>query len=61
MENGTEYPYLVRNNAGGMDLMVERDSGNPVLILTGKPLYSRAFWKKIGKLVENALFEMEEL
>lgn len=51
-------PQLVRNSAGGIDLLVERDSGNEVLILTGKPECSKEFWEKIQRLAEVALNEM---
>jgi len=59
MNDKKEYPYIVKNNAGGVNLMVERDSGNPVLILTGKPTYSKVFWEKLRILTKEALIEME--
>jgi hypothetical protein len=55
-----ETPYLVRNKVGGIDLMVERDRGNPVLVLTGNQKYSIPFWKKLRRLAEDALIDMGE-
>ena len=31
-----KHPVTIENYAGGLDLLVERDSGNEVRILTGK-------------------------
>lgn len=31
-----KHPTTIENSAGGLDLMVERDAGNEVRILTGK-------------------------
>ena len=53
-------PQLIRNSAGGIDLLVERDSGNEVLIRTGKPECSKEFWEKMKDLAEVALNEMEQ-
>lgn len=52
-------PELETNWANGIDLIVERDSGNPVRILTGKPSASRRFWKQIQKSAEIALDELK--
>jgi hypothetical protein len=51
---------LVQNSAGGVDLMTERDAGNAIRILTGKPEYSRAFWKKIQMASKDALAILEK-
>lgn len=51
--------YLVDNWAGGVDLMVERDSGNTVSILTGKGDYSLKFWHKLSELCNNAIDALE--
>lgn len=48
------------NMAGGIDLLVERDAGNEVRILTGKPSNSLAFWKHLKELAEVAIFELED-
>ncbi len=51
-------PSLIWNDAGGINLIVDKDGGNPVLILTGKKANSRRFWRKIQKLAAQALDEM---
>lgn len=45
---------IVKNTAGGMDLMIEKDSGNDVLITTGNHKNSMAFWKKLDDLCGKA-------
>jgi hypothetical protein len=35
------------NRAGGYDLLTERDSGNHVLILTGKHKNSLEYWERL--------------
>lgn len=52
-------PKITENFAGGFDLIVERDSGNEVRILTGKKESSRAFWRRMAELAEVALLEMK--
>lgn len=52
-------PYAVHNWANGYDLMVERDSGNEVLILTGREDLSKEFWKNLRDLATNVLEEMK--
>lgn len=52
-------PSLILNDAGGVNLIVERDKGNPIQILTGKKINSRKFWRKIQKLAAQALEEMK--
>ena len=47
--------HLVDNWAGGVDLMVERDSGNMVRVMTGKPDYSLKFWHKLSELCNQAI------
>jgi hypothetical protein len=49
---------LKRNSAKGIDLLTERDAGNEILILTGKPERSLAFWKKLRILCDTALSEL---
>lgn len=49
---------LVENNAGGIDLLTERDAGNEIRILTGKPERSIEFWKAIMKVAAQALEEL---
>ena len=52
-------PYAVLNFANGYDLMVERDSGNQVRILTGREDLSKEFWEQLRDLANNVLDEME--
>lgn len=49
---------LIENNAGGIDLLTERDAGNEVRILTGKPEKSIEFWKNLWKVSQQALAEL---
>lgn len=49
----------VRNQAGGVDLLIERDAGNDVLILTGKPSHSREVWEALRDTCDDALRELE--
>ncbi len=51
---------LVRNTAGGIDLVVEKDAGNLVKILTGKQSVSVEFWNELYDLAERALAELGE-
>jgi len=51
---------LVRNTAGGLDLVVEKDAGNVVRILTGKQPVSVEFWNELCDLAERALAELGE-
>ena len=53
-------PTTVENSAGGLDLLVERDAGNEVRILTGKGEASLAFWKQLSELCEGAIFALED-
>lgn len=50
---------LVPNSAGGIDLLTERDSGNEVLILTGRREYSSLFWRKLQRAAGAALRELK--
>lgn len=51
---------LQNNPAGGINLLIERDSGNPILILTGGYKYSLKFWKELKTNCENAISILEE-
>lgn len=46
-------PEITPNQAGGFDLLVERDAGNLVRILTGKN--SMAFFKELRKVCTAAI------
>lgn len=50
---------LIKNSAGGIDLLTERDAGNTVRILTGKREYSIKYWKRLRDSAIRALREME--
>jgi hypothetical protein len=50
---------LVKNTAGGYDLLTERDSGNPVRILLGKKESSLKFFKFLRDLCETAIDLLE--
>lgn len=52
-------PYAVLNQTNGYDLMVEKDSGNEVKILTGSEEHSKEFWNQLKNLAEEVLLEME--
>jgi hypothetical protein len=49
----------IDNPAGGIDLLTERDAGNEVRILTGKPSASREFWEALRDCCDGALAELE--
>ena len=49
---------LVSNTTGGFDLLVERDSGNLVRILTGKN--SLEFFKRLKKLCNTAIDDINQ-
>lgn len=49
---------LLKNDAGGIDLMIERDSGNLIRILTGKQEYSVKVWRRLRSLCDRALLEL---
>ena len=43
------------NQAGGCDLLIERDAGNPVLILMGKPENAVKEWKRLRSICNKAI------
>ncbi len=51
---------IIENYAGGIDLLTERDAGNEIRILTGKPSNSKKFWENMKKLSEKALDILNE-
>lgn len=51
----------IKNHAGGYDLATERDRGNQVLILTGRYSNSVEYWKRMKRLAEDVLFQLEEV
>ncbi|MDP2692711.1 MAG: hypothetical protein Q8O88_03685 [bacterium] len=50
---------IIENLAGGIDLLTEKDSGNDVLILTGKPSVSRDYWLRMKRMCDAALIIIE--
>ena len=52
-------PTLIANSSGGLDLLVERDAGNEIRVLTGKRELSRKFWKNLHRLSHEALRQLE--
>lgn len=48
---------LIENNAGGIDLITERDAGNEIRIFTGKKEKSIEFWKRLHQVAGEALSE----
>lgn len=51
-------PEITPNSAGGFDLLVERDAGNPVRVLTGKR--SLEFFKELKKVSQQAIDKLNE-
>jgi|9_EtaG_2_1085328.scaffolds.fasta_scaffold19710_5 hypothetical protein len=47
------------NSAGGIDLLTERDAGNPVLILTGNPERSLQFWEDLFREAQNNIHRLK--
>ena len=51
-------PRLIGNNAGGLDLLVERDAGSEIRILTGKTECSLKFWLELINVCTYAIDEL---
>ena len=47
------------NSAGGIDLLTERDAGNPVLIMTGNPQRSLEFWENLSREAQNNIHRLK--
>jgi len=52
---------LINNGVGGVDLITERDAGNKIRILTGKPQFSKDFWRRIRVASLQALKMISEM
>ena len=50
----------VLNQAGGYDLITERDGGNPIRILTGKKESSKKYFTNLKRICEQALSELSQ-
>ncbi len=48
-----------KNNAGGYDLLTERDRGNEVLILTGRYANSIKYWERLKDLADQVIYALE--
>ena len=59
LPHGNKQARAALNMAGGHDLIIERDGGNPVLIHTGRQW--RKFWSHFEILVNEAEEEIELL
>jgi len=55
-----KYPETIPNHAKGLDLMVERDAGNEVRILTGNKENSLKFWQELKEVCEGAIHELKD-
>lgn len=49
---------LINNQAGGIDLIIERDAGNPFQVLTGRKENSLQTWKKLRTLCDDAIHQL---
>lgn len=50
---------IIDNGVKGIDLIVEKDAGNPVRILTGSYEYSKEFWEQLQEICDIVLTELE--
>jgi hypothetical protein len=49
----------IRNATNGYDLMIERDAGNLIRILTGPEKISKPVWQRLRNLADQVLDEFE--
>ena len=52
---------LIKNSSGGIDALVEIDSGNARRILTGKPEVSLRFWQDMRAKANLALAALKQI
>jgi hypothetical protein len=50
---------IKEGNGRGLNLLVERDAGNEVLILTGSKGHSLEFWRSLRDICDAAVAELE--
>jgi hypothetical protein len=50
-----KHPEAFENAVGGIDLLIERDAGNEVRILTGNKKNSLEFWHRLSELCTDAI------
>jgi hypothetical protein len=50
---------LAIDNNKHVNLLIERDSGNPILILMGKKEYALPSWQKLRGLCNKAIWELQ--
>ena len=53
-------PMKLRMEYGHVDFQIERDAGNPFLVLMGKDKYALPNWKKLRELCDKAIKILEE-
>lgn len=53
-------PTSLENNVGGLDLLIEKDAGNEIRILTGDTKHSLKFWTNLKELCEGAIHELKD-
>ena len=62
--SNSNYPILIisniENSTGGLDLLIEKDEGNKIQILTGNKKNSLKFWKELSELCEGAIFSLND-
>ena len=55
----TQKKMLLKPNANGVDLLIERDSGNKILILMGRSDIALENWKRLRLLAADAIKVLE--
>lgn len=51
----------IKKSNGGYDLLIERDAGNEILILTGNEHHSRIFWERLLDTCEEVLADLNSV
>jgi len=49
----------VKTHLNGYDLMIERDAGNLIRVITGPEKLSRETWSRLANLCEQVLYEFD--
>jgi len=50
---------LVANSTNGIALLVEKDAGNEIRILTGNKANSKKFWTELNRISVQAMTDLE--
>ncbi len=53
-------PMKIDTSWGKVDLLIERDAGNPIMILMGRDDYAIRNWKKLQRLCSKAIKILKE-